>query len=192
MPAPIIQIVTADLYDLYHQHVQVCQIQFRTYGAIKSFFGRCATLKTFEDHTPVLRRLEEAGEGRVLVVDAGGSMRVGVLGDRLAGIGLARGWAGIVIHGVIRDSLGIDALNWGVKALGATARRGWDAVPGLDDVNLEIGSVLIEPGDWIYADQDSVLVSKSELDLSEAPVPEMESHIATLCAKRQSCADSRL
>lgn len=173
MSAPSARIVTADLFDLHHKHVQVCQLQFRSFGAIRSFYGHCATLKVFEDHLPVLKRLEEPGEGRVLVVDAGASMRVGVMGDRLAAVGLAQGWAGIVVNGAIRDSVGIDALNWGVKALGATARRGWNATSGLNDVKLEIGSALIEPGDWIYADEDSVLVSKMKLDLSGASVSEI-------------------
>ena len=118
-------IVTADLYDAHHETVGVCALQFRSFGKRRSFFGPCATVATFEDHTPVLNVLSEPGNGRVLVVDGQGSLRIGLMGDRLAEIGVRNGWAGVVINGAIRDSLGIDALAIGVKALGATARRGW-------------------------------------------------------------------
>ncbi|TMV64527.1 ribonuclease E activity regulator RraA [Thioclava sp. BHET1] len=156
------QIVTADLYDRFHADLQVCELQFRSFGA-QAFCGPCETLSTFEDHTPVLAALEEPGAGRVLVVDAGGSFRVGVLGDRLAGIGVRNGWAGLVINGVIRDSAGIDAVGLGVKALGATARRGWTPGPGRRGAPVSFGAVTFHPGAWIYADRDAVLISPRAL-----------------------------
>lgn len=88
------------------------------------FYGPCATVSTFEDRAPVLRILETPGLGRVLVVDAGRSTKVGVIGDRLAGLGVQDGWRGVVINSVIRDSPGVNLLSIGVKAIGTTARRG--------------------------------------------------------------------
>jgi len=158
-------IVTADLYDLHHERVEVIDLQFRSFGRPTSFFGPCATLRVFEDHTPVLARLSTPGEGRVLAVDAGGSLRVGVMGDRLAGIGAANGWRGVVIAGAIRDSLGIDALDLGVRALGTTARRGWSPNPSAVGVPLRLGGVEVREGDWIYADRDAVLVAREALPL---------------------------
>lgn len=158
-------IVTADLYDLHHARLQVCEIQFRSYGRHLAFHGPCATLSCFEDHTPVLARLEEPGAGRVLVVDAGGSLRVGVMGDRLAAKGAENGWAGVIIRGAIRDSLGIDALEIGVKALGATARRGWVPGASVADGPLRFGNADFTPGAWIYADRDAVIVSPEALPL---------------------------
>ncbi|HEV7719471.1 MAG TPA: ribonuclease E activity regulator RraA [Arsenicitalea sp.] len=172
MSIPQQPIVTADLYDEHHDRVQVCELQFRSFGQRLSFFGPCSTVSTFEDHTPVLKALEAPGRGRVLVVNAQGSLRIGVMGDRLAEIGTTSGWVGIVINGAIRDSVGIDKLDLGVKALGVTARRGWSPGPAAWDVPLQFGSVTIKPGDWIYADQDAVLVSEQSLALMGSPVQE--------------------
>ncbi|NUH63735.1 ribonuclease E activity regulator RraA [Sulfitobacter sp. S0837] len=158
-------IVTPDLYDLYHTDLQVCALQFRQFGRPLSYFGPCQTLSTFEDHRPVLRALEQPGAGRVLVVDAAGSMRVGVMGDRLAEIAARNGWRGVVINGVIRDSRGIDALEIGVHALGTTARRGNTPTEGRMGVRVSFGDITIKPGDWVYADADCVITAPRELSL---------------------------
>lgn len=159
---------TADLYDEHHTGLQVCDTEFRSFGLHRSFYGRCSTVTTFEDHTPVLKALETKGEGRVLVVDGQGSRRTGLLGDKLAAIAVENGWSGVIINGVIRDSLAINELDLGVKALGATARRGWAQVPSDRDLPFMFGSVRFTPGDWIYADSDCVILSKSELTLPKA------------------------
>src|ERR1700688_1095568 len=158
-------IVTADLYDLNHSKLSVCELQFRSYGRRKTFFGQCFTLKVFEDHSPVLNAVQSEGNGRVLVVDGGGSTRVGVMGDRVAEIAVQNGWAGAVIFGAIRDSSGIDDLDFGVKAVGATARRSWQKSEGFSGISLSFGSATFETGMWVYADADSVLVSRVKLDL---------------------------
>jgi regulator of ribonuclease activity A len=160
------EIVTADIYDVHHQSLAVCELQFRSFGQRRAFFGPCATLATFEDHSPVLRALSEPGQNRVLVVDGKGSLGIGLMGDRLAEIGVKNGWAGLVINGAIRDSAGIDKLDIGVKALGTTARRGWAPGPSERDVPLLIGGATFSPGDWVYADPDCVIVSATELDLT--------------------------
>ena len=156
-------ISTADLYDAHPDLVRVCETQFRSYGGVPAFSGPCATLSTFEDHTPVLRMLQTPGQGRVLVVDGRGSLRIGLMGDRLAGFAVANGWCGVILNGVIRDSAGIDAMALGVRALGATARKGWQATPGTPDVAVAFGSVTFCPGDWVYADRDCVVVSSTRL-----------------------------
>lgn len=159
---------TADLYDHYHQTVQVCELQFRSFGRRNRFFGPCATVATYEDHLPVLNAVKADGGGRVLIVEGGGSLKVGVLGDRIAGVAVQNNWAGIVIHGAIRDTSAIDQLDIGVKALGATARRGWDPVSRTGNGTIGFGAVQFSPGHWIYADEDCVLVSPHELDLELA------------------------
>ena len=155
---------TADLYDAHPENVRVCDLQFRSFGKRKRFHGQCAPIRTHENHLPVLEALQADGRGRVLVVDGGGSLRVGVLGDRIAGVAAANGWAGIVVHGAIRDSVAIDQLDVGVKALGATARRGWEKTAESAQGPVQFGSVRFAPGFWIYADEDSVIVSPVELD----------------------------
>jgi len=163
--APQPAIVTADLYDDNHEQVEVIDLQFRSFGLRQTFFGSIATLRCFEDHTPVLALLETPGDGRVLVIDAGGSTRIGVMGDRLAEKGVANGWRGVVIHGAIRDSLGIDALDLGVRAIATTARRGWSPNASQSGVPLVIGGVTIREGQWAYADRDSVIIAPRELTL---------------------------
>jgi regulator of ribonuclease activity A len=160
-------IITADIYDTYHAQLRVCELQFRSFGQNMSFLGECSTLSTFEDHRPVLKILSEPGHGRILIVDGGGSLRIGIMGDRLAGVGAENGWGGLVINGAIRDSLGINALPFGVKALGTTARRSWVSGQSHRDVSVDFGGVRFNPGDWIYADEDCVLVSASPLDLAK-------------------------
>jgi regulator of ribonuclease activity A len=160
-------IVTADLFDRYPDLLNVCDVQFRSFGTRRGFYGPCVTLKVFEDHRPVLAALQSPGRGRILVIDAGGSLRVGVLGDRLAAIGMKSGWIGTVIFGAVRDTAGIDKLAFGVKALGATARRGERETTGIADVPVTFGNCVFEPGDWVYADIDAVTVSKSKLALDE-------------------------
>ncbi len=156
-------VVTADLYDLHHETLRVCDLQFRSFGKFESFYGPCLTLATFEDHTPVLRALETEGRGRILVIDGQGSLRVGLMGDRLAEIGVQNGWRGVVINGAIRDSKGIEALSLGVKALGTTARRGWTKGPSTQGEPLSFGDATFATGDWVYADRDCVIVAAEEL-----------------------------
>lgn len=142
--------------------------QFRSFGRREAFCGPCDTLASFEFHEPVLEVLRQPGQGRVLFVDGGGSLRVGVLGDRLAEIGVASGWAGVVVLGAVRDSLGIDRLDFGVKALGATARKAFSGSPGRHGSRLQIGDLVVEPGNWVYADRDCVLVSRGKNDVRAA------------------------
>ncbi len=156
---------TADLYDAHAGSLKVSTLQFRSFGQRPSFWGQVETLETFEDHTPVLNAVSTPGAGRVLVVDAGGSMRVGVMGDRLAGIAAVNGWAGVVIYGLIRDSVGINAVDIGVKALGTTARRGWVPTQGRRGIELAFGALRIVPGNWAYCDEDAVMISKERLAL---------------------------
>jgi regulator of ribonuclease activity A len=156
-------LATADLFDAHPDQLSICEIQFRSFGGRLDFHGPCTTLATFEDHTPVLQALQSSGQGRVLVVDGQGSLRVGLMGDRLAGIAVENGWAGVIINGAIRDSAGIDALPIGVKALGTTARRNWRATAGQRDVPLRFGALTFIPGAWVYADRDCVMLSASRL-----------------------------
>jgi regulator of ribonuclease activity A len=67
--------------------------------------------------------LEQPGDGRVLVIDNGGSLRCAVVGDQLAALASKNGWAGIVVHGCVRDSAALAATEVGVKALAVNAAQ---------------------------------------------------------------------
>lgn len=160
---------TSDLSDEHPGTTSVCQLQFHSFGLREHFAGPCATLRVQEDHRPVLRRLSTPGAGRVLVVDVGGSLRIGVFGDRLAGLAASNGWAGLVIHGVIRDSKTVNGIDIGVKALGTTALRNATEQPcAEDEVPLTFGGVTFRPGEWVYCDADAVLISPEAI-LATAP-----------------------
>lgn len=161
-------IVTADLFDVHFETVRVCDLQFRSYGKRRSFFGPCRTLKVSEDHVPVRDILSTAGNGHVLVVDGAGVLRTGILGDRLAELARSNGWAGVIVHGAVRDTDGIDALDIGVKALGSTARRALERGASYTDLPVSFGGVTFNPGEWIYADADAVLVNAERLDMEDA------------------------
>ncbi len=159
-------IVTADLYDVHHATVSVMDLPLRSYGGLSSFFGPCQTLRVHRDHTPVLALVQTPGEGRVLVVDAGGHTDTGVMGDRLAGLAVVHGWRGVIINGAIRDSAGMRPLALGVMAITATPRRGWVPQPSDVDCKISLGGASVASGMWIYADIDGVLVTPAALNLA--------------------------
>ena len=154
---------TADLIDEHAAKLRLLHLPFRHFGAKTHFAGPAQTVKCFEDNTELRAQLETPGEGRVLVVDAGGSTRIAVLGDRLAALGIENGWAGIVLNGAIRDSVDIAGMDTLVFALGTSPVK--SAKDGLGKVGgpVEMGGVRVTPGDWIYADADGVLMSAEKL-----------------------------
>jgi regulator of ribonuclease activity A len=155
-------VVTSDICDAHPDEVAVCELQFRGFGKISAFAGACATVLAYEDHRKVKETIELPGNGRVLIVDGGGSLRVALLGDRLAARAMQNGWAGIIIHGAIRDSTAINDLPCGVKALGTTARRSSIELGGVAGLPVSFGAITFRPGDWVYADADGIIVSRHE------------------------------
>jgi regulator of ribonuclease activity A len=154
---------TADLYDAHEGEVQVLVGQLRSHGTRHRFAGPISTLKVFEDNPLVKAAVKEPGEGRVLVVDGGGSMRSALVGDRLAGFASENGWAGLVVWGCIRDAADIDGIDIGIKCLGTTPRRSSKRGFGERDIEVRFGGVVFRPGAWLYADEDGVLVADGEL-----------------------------
>lgn len=157
----------ADLHDEQPDDVQVIDLQFRNFGQHPCFHGQIETLRVPSDHSSVRDMMATPGNGRVLVVDAGADLTIGVMGDRIAANAVKNGWAGAVIIGAIRDSQAINALPIGVRALGTTARRSSAERAGQSGGVLRIGGVWCQPGDWLYADHDAVLISSKPLALSK-------------------------
>ncbi|HUS25468.1 MAG TPA: ribonuclease E activity regulator RraA [Candidatus Binatia bacterium] len=153
---------TTDLSDA-HPQAQVCDPVFRDFGGQRVFHGPIKTLKVFEDNSLVRAQLEQKGEGRVLVVDGGGSKRCALLGDQLGQLAVKNGWAGILIYGCIRDSEAIGALAVGVKALAVHPRKSEKRGAGQEDVPLQFAGVTFRSGAWLYADADGILVSDKPL-----------------------------
>ncbi len=154
---------TADLYDDHGSSLQVCEPLFQHYGGNKSFCGPLVTIKCFEDNSLVGETLGTPGDGRVLVVDAGGSKRCAMLGDRLAQKGVDNGWAGVVMFGCIRDAEDIGAMPIGVMALATIPRKSIKKGIGEKDLDVCFAGVTFCSGEWLYADLDGIVVSKHQL-----------------------------
>ncbi len=139
------------------------ELQLSNYGLIRQFGGQAVTIKCHEDNSLVKQCVAEAGVGRVIVVDGGGSLRRALLGDMLAEQAAANGWAGLVINGAIRDVDEIAVTAIGVQALGRCSLKTEKLGMGQRDVPISFGGVNIAPGDYIYADNNGVIVSKLPL-----------------------------
>lgn len=153
-------ISTADLYDQYGDQLQSISIQFQDFGGRLSFHGPARTIKCHEDNGLVKETLSFPGNGAVLVVDGGGSLRYALMGDMIAANAETNGWAGVLIYGVVRDRTALAELQLGIKALGSNPRKTVKRGHGVVDEVITIGDVQIRPGAMVYADLDGVLVEK--------------------------------
>lgn len=149
---------TCDLSDAYGERARVLAPVLRHFGGRRRFAGAVETLKCFEDNTKLRELANTAGDGRVLVVDAGGSMRCALVGDTIAREAIAHGWAGIVLNGCVRDTAALAGLELGVMALASTPRRSAKNGEGQTGAPVELGGVLCSPGDLLVADEDGIVV----------------------------------
>jgi regulator of ribonuclease activity A len=156
---------TTDLSDKYDGKLRHLAPNYHDYGGRVRFHGPVKTLLTQDDNTKVRAAVEQAGEGRVLVVDGGGSMQCALFGGNLAQLAARNGWAGIVIHGCVRDRAELAAEAVGIKALASHPKKSQKNDGGTYDVTLAFGGVTIAPGDWLYADEDGVLIADQALSL---------------------------
>jgi regulator of ribonuclease activity A len=154
---------TTDLCDMYGDTIRVVAPLFHDFGGRRSFAGSITTVKVHEDNVLVRAALEQAGHGRVLVIDGGGSLRCALMGDVIATLAHQNGWVGVVINGAIRDVEALGAIEIGVKALAAcprkSAKHGW----GERDVPVTFGGVTFAPGEWLAADADGLVVAYTPL-----------------------------
>jgi regulator of ribonuclease activity A len=132
---------------------------FRSFGGRARFAGPVRTVRCFEDNTSVKAVLETPGHGAVLVVDGGGSRRRALVGGNIAASAAQNGWAGVVVHGAVRDTAEMAATDIGLLALGLIPMPSDRKSAGLVDIPLQIEGVWVRPGDWLYADADGVVVT---------------------------------
>ncbi|WP_338871796.1 ribonuclease E activity regulator RraA [Myxococcus stipitatus] len=156
---------TADLCDTHADsaHFQIAEPGFLHYGGRTTFYGAISTVLAPEDNSLVRKALEEPGNGRVLVVDGGGSRRCALVGDQLALLAQKNGWAGVVVHGCIRDSEEVGRTAIGVQALGTHPRRSGKRGAGQRDVEVRFAGVTFQPGHFLYADADGIVTSATAL-----------------------------
>src|SRR5919112_3621731 len=153
---------TTDLSD-DHPEAQVCDPVFQAFGGRPAFSGPVSTLKVFEDNALVREAVEQPGEGRVLVVDGGGSLRCALFGGNLAVLAAENGWAGVVVNGAVRDADELDVQPIGVRGLAAHPRRSEKGMhSGQSALPVVFAGVVFREGEWLCADRDGVLVLPSE------------------------------
>ena len=154
---------TADLYDEHGEKLRVALPVFRDFGGKKIFHGQVVTVKVYEDNSLVRQTLEENGTNKVLVVDGGESLNCALVGDLLAQLGKDNGWSGIIVSGCIRDSSVIANIEIGVKALATNPRKSVKKGEGDRNIPVTFAGVTFKPGDYLYADEDGVVVSDEKI-----------------------------
>ena len=162
------QLSTCDLCDRFRDGAdagfRVLPGVYRSYGGRAAFQGRVRTVRCFEDNSVLRNLVQTPGNGEVIVVDGGGSLRRALLGGKLADFAAANGWAGVLIHGAVRDVAELRAAAVGILALGTcpmpTAKRDEG---GLDEP-IQLHGVWIKPGEWLCADEDGVVLNATPLE----------------------------
>ncbi len=160
------ELKTTDLCDANADKVSIAEpIGFKDFGGARYFSGKIHTVKCFEDNSLVRKALESNGEGNVLVVDGGGSMRCALLGDMLADLAIKNKWNGIIVYGCIRDSGAISKLAIGVKALNVIPLKSNKRNEGQESITVRFAGVDFVPGQFVYCDADGIIVSKEALTI---------------------------
>lgn len=158
---------TCDLCDEYKNDTtgafRVLPPVFRDFGARRRFAGPVSTVKCFEDNTFVKEAVDSAGDGRVLVVDGGASLRRALVGGNLGAAAARNGWAGVLVDGCVRDVLELAACDTGIRALASMPLPTEKRQQGQRDVAVQIQGVWVRPGDWLYADEDGVVIADRRL-----------------------------
>jgi regulator of ribonuclease activity A len=149
---------TADLVDDIGPDVRSCDVQFRQFGGRAQFAGPISTVHCLQDNALVKSVLSTPGEGGVLVIDGEGSLHTALVGDVIAELARSNGWAGLVVHGAVRDAAALRDLDLGIKALGTNPRKSSKSGAGERDVTVSFGGVTFVPGDIAYSDDDGIVV----------------------------------
>src|SRR5699024_5220218 len=155
---------TTDLCDEFSEELAICKQEFKSYGAKQAFCGPIATVKVLEDNVLVKEALNAIPKGHVLVVDGAGSINCALLGDRVAAIAVTRGIEGIIINGCVRDTADLAQMDVGVLALGSNPLKSKKEGKGERDVSVTFGEVEWKPGDYVYVDEDGVIISERSLN----------------------------
>ncbi|HSI50968.1 MAG TPA: ribonuclease E activity regulator RraA [Ideonella sp.] len=165
MPTEIPVFSTCDLCDAdkdpSNGDLRVLPPLFRDFGGVTRFAGPISTVQCLEDNSRVREAVMSAGGGRVLVVDGGGSLKRSLLGGNLAQAAEKNGWAGVLVFGAVRDAAEMRARQVGIRALGLTPMPTERRDQGLRDVPVQIAGEWLRPGEWLYADEDGIVVKRN-------------------------------
>jgi regulator of ribonuclease activity A len=149
---------TADLVDSIGSDVRSCDLQFRQFGGRPEFAGLISTVRCFQDNALLKSVLLGPGDGGVLVIDGAGSLHTALVGDVVAELARSNGWAGLIVHGAVRDAAALRSIDIGIKALGTNPRKSSKTGAGERDVEITLGGVTFVPGEIAYSDDDGIVV----------------------------------
>jgi regulator of ribonuclease activity A len=151
---------TADLVDDIGPEVRSCDVQFRQFGSRTQFAGPITTVRCVQDNALLKSVLSTPSEGGVLVIDGDGSLHTALVGDVIADLAHSNGWAGLIVHGAVRDAAALRGIDLGIKALGTNPRKSSKTGAGERDVTVSFGGVEFVPGDFAYSDDDGIVVTE--------------------------------
>jgi regulator of ribonuclease activity A len=163
---------TCDLCDAHEAHIgktlHVLPHSLSRFGALRAFMGaaltlRCVSAQGLLDNSRVREAVAENGQGRVLVIDGAGLTSQALLGGNLALQAAKNGWAGVIVHGAVRDAAELRDADLPIRALALCPQRTQKLGQGQRDALIQWDGIPIKSGDWIYADEDGVLVSSVQL-----------------------------
>ncbi len=154
---------TPDICDEFPDQLQVLEPLFMEFGGVKKFSGEIVTVKCYEDNSLVKSTLAKAGRGKVLVVDGGGSLRCALLGDMLGAMAIENGWRGVLVNGCVRDVEMLKDMELGVRALACHPLKSHKRNEGQLNVIVRFAGVGFEPGQFLYADENGMLVARQKL-----------------------------
>lgn len=160
------RIPTCDICDDHRDLVTPLPPIFSDYGGRPFFHGPVRTVKCFEDNSKVKAMLKTPGEGAVLVVDGGASVRRALVGGNVAASAAENGWAGVIVYGAVRDRLELADVDVGLRALALYPIPTLKRDVGEMDIPIDIENVRITPGDYVYADEDGIVFGPRALHKS--------------------------
>lgn len=158
---------TSELCDLFAESVDVVEPMFVNYGGRSSFGGQLVTIKCHEDKGLIETVLQQPGEGKVLLVDGGGSLRRALIDITIAETAVENDWEGIICYGCVRDVDALEELDLGVQAVASIPVGASSEGTGESDVPVNFGGVTFLPEDHIYADSTGVILSPEPLEVEE-------------------------
>ena len=159
---------TPDICDQFPGQLQIAEPLFTEFGGKDNFSGEIVTIKCFEDNSLVKQNLATAGHGKVLVVDGGGSLRCALLGDLLGAMAVRNGWQGVLVNGCVRDVEILKSMDLGVRALNCYPLKSNKRNEGQLNVPVRFAGVNFEPGQYLYADENGIVVANEELDFTRS------------------------
>ena len=157
-------IQTADLCDdNKDKKIQVLSAKFKNYGGLKKFSGQIVTVKLDKSNWLLLEMLrDENGEEKIVVVDNSQEF-YGVVGDKLMAFAKNNNWAAIILNGYVRDTDETKNIDVGLFAIGTCPLRNFEKTDSARGIELNFEGVTFNDGDYIYADNDGIIITKTKL-----------------------------